>query len=89
MTDENLYTNKQDEQLAVFESLCLRCGECCGASTDPCAHLAKASDGKFYCDTYDNRLGPQRTVSGRAFTCVSIREVIRKGLPYLACGYAK
>jgi hypothetical protein len=38
---------------------------------------------------YDARLGVQKTVSGRAFTCVPINEVIKKGMPNLMCGYMR
>ena len=87
--DDSLYVKRQDERLKEFESLCLRCGECCGASTDPCENLVRADSGKFYCKVYYNRLGSQRTISGGIFTCVPIQEVMRKGSPNSECGYAR
>jgi uncharacterized cysteine cluster protein YcgN (CxxCxxCC family) len=83
------YNKIQDRASAEFEAICKRCGECCGAGTDePCANLASAGDGKYFCRSYQNRLGMQRTVSGRVFTCVNIRDVIAKGLPYGSCAYS-
>jgi len=87
--DEIKYNNKQAEQLQEYEALCKRCGKCCGAGTsEPCSNLAVYHDGKFYCKSYQNRLGMQRTVSGRVFTCVDIRDVLAKGIPHEGCGYS-
>ncbi|MFA5143454.1 MAG: hypothetical protein WC522_04725 [Candidatus Omnitrophota bacterium] len=85
--DDEQYLQKQDAWLKEFESLCLRCGACCGAAQDPCLNLAKTPDGRYTCKIYTRRLGSQKTVSGRTFTCVPINEVIKKGLPYSSCGY--
>ena len=85
--DDVLYTQKQDEWAREFESLCLRCGKCCGLEQDPCANLVKDVHGKYACKAYNERLGSQKTVSGKTFTCVPIREVIKKGLPSSSCGY--
>jgi hypothetical protein len=70
-----------------FEKLCKRCGACCGALDDPCANLVKMPDGKFICKDYDSRLGPQKTVSGVTFNCVSIREHIKRSTLRPGCGY--
>ena len=87
---ETEYLKKQDERLDEHESLCKRCGKCCGVDTrEPCANLGKDPSGKYYCKTYENRLGQRFTVSGLPFTCVEIRDVLSKGLPYEECGYIK
>ncbi|MBF0486404.1 MAG: hypothetical protein HQL16_07825 [Candidatus Omnitrophica bacterium] len=70
------------------ESLCRHCGACCGAKEDPCEHLVFLSDGKSSCRVYPNRLGPQRTVSGKAMTCIPIRQ--KRGVSWPgdeSCGY--
>ena len=87
MTDDKAYIKKQNGWLEGFESLCLRCGRCCGAEQDPCANLIKDDSGKYVCKNYDDRLGAQKTISGNAFTCVPIGEVIKKGMPNSSCGY--
>ena len=85
--DDALYLRKQDEWAKAFEALCLRCGECCGIKNDPCSNLAMTQDGKCICNVYDKRIGSQKTISGKAFTCVPIGEVIKKGQPNRSCGY--
>lgn len=88
--DNILYLQKQEEQLKRYEGLCVRCGECCGADgDDPCANLAKDAQDKCYCKAYENRLGPQKTISGKSFNCVPIRELLKFDLPYLRCPYVK
>ncbi|MDD5427640.1 MAG: hypothetical protein PHI58_00165 [Candidatus Omnitrophica bacterium] len=87
--DDAIYKKKQDDWQRDFESLCLRCGKCCGSDGDPCANLAKAADGRYTCKVYDRRLGAQKTVSGRDFTCVPIGEVLKKGMPNSLCGYMR
>jgi uncharacterized cysteine cluster protein YcgN (CxxCxxCC family) len=87
--DETAYNNIQEEKLGAHEALCRRCGKCCGADTsEPCANLAEDNSGKFYCKSYEHRLGVQRTVSGLVFHCVNIREVLAKGIPHTDCGYS-
>jgi len=84
------YIKRQEEQFLEYEALCKRCGVCCDASrTDPCENLIKGEDGKSFCRVYDNRLGLQKTVSGRSFVCVPIRDVQRYGVIYNNCGYNK
>jgi hypothetical protein len=86
--DRTAYNNRQDGIFSEYEAACRRCGKCCGAGTpEPCANLAEDTDGKFYCKSYHDRLGLQRTVTGRIFTCVEIRDVLAKGLPHDSCGY--
>jgi hypothetical protein len=47
-----------------YEDICVQCGICCGANDDdPCEHLEKIGPKKYFCKIYENRLGPQRTVS--------------------------
>jgi hypothetical protein len=87
--DETAYNNIQEEKLGAHEALCRRCGKCCGADTpEPCSNLAKDPYGKYYCKSYETRLGLQRTVSGLTFTCVNIREVLAKSIPNSGCGYS-
>jgi uncharacterized cysteine cluster protein YcgN (CxxCxxCC family) len=89
MTDDMAYTNSLHLRNEEYEALCARCGKCCGLETDPCANLNKDASGKYYCASYESRLGRQATVSGRVFTCVPIREVVKKGLPNEGCGYGR
>ncbi len=60
-----------------WESLCGRCGACCGAfDGDPCVHLRRDAKGFYGCAIYENRFGEQRTVSGRVINCVPIRQIL-------------
>lgn len=70
-----------------FEAICKRCGECCGASDDPCVNLTKIGENHFICIAYERRLGPQKTVSGSLFNCVPIREHIAKKTVRPNCTY--
>lgn len=86
--DDKALVEKQLEELKRYESLCRCCGICCGANdSDPCVHLKEKEDGKYYCDTYDSRFGIQKTISGKDFTCVMIRDVLKFGVRYEGCGY--
>jgi len=87
MSDDKSYIKKQNDWLAEFESLCLRCGKCCGLEQDPCANLVNDGTSKYICRTYNERLGAQKTVSGKTFICVPIGEVLKKGIPNSSCGY--
>ncbi|RKY42590.1 MAG: hypothetical protein DRP85_02330 [Candidatus Makaraimicrobium thalassicum] len=78
------YRLKKEEE---FESICKRCGECCGALDDPCRNLVRLDDGAYFCRDYANRFGPQMTVSGNTFTCVPIREHISKSTLRQNCAY--
>jgi len=86
---ENIdYQTKIFEKEKEFESLCKRCGACCGAfDGDPCIHLVKEKSGTYYCNIYENRLGPQLTVKGNIFTCIPIREVKKDGYLKPNCSY--
>ena len=70
-----IYQIKKEKE---FEDICIRCGNCCGAQDDPCIHLIKQPDGKYYCDIYASRKGLQKTLSGKLFNCVSIRDILHK-----------
>lgn len=87
--DDIAYADSQRRSSAEYESLCKQCGKCCGLETDPCVNLKKGASGRYYCAVYEFRLGRQVTVSGRIFTCVQIREVVKKGLPNEGCGYGR
>ncbi len=87
--DDKLYNKKLEEKHLAEEAKCIRCGECCGASTDPCQNLSKDAFGHYFCVAYDSRLGPQKTISGKVFNCVEIKDVLRKAKPYPGCGYVK
>lgn len=75
--------------MADFEALCLRCGECCGAfDGDPCRNLQfDESSGRYYCRDYENRLGPQKTISGHTFDCVPIIQNLKRGCYHEKCAY--
>ena len=88
--DNNLYAKRLEGQEAAYEALCRRCGECCGADgTDPCSNLVKLEDGHYHCKTYETRLDLQKTLSGRVFMCVNIRDVIKRGTRYNNCPYCE
>ena len=85
LNDYNTWTEARERE---WEALCLNCGACCGASEDPCEHLKRDASGKYFCDTYPNRLGAQRTVSGDAMVCVPIRRKLQGSWPGdEGCGY--
>jgi hypothetical protein len=86
--DEEIYTDRMKALEEAHESLCGRCGECCGAAgSDPCSRLLKNPDGTFTCSAYSDRLGPQQSRSGNIFTCVTIRDVHAHGVYYNGCAY--
>ncbi len=90
MNPLELYQQWQKDRHEEWEAKCGRCGACCGAfDGDPCVHLQK--DGThYYCDVYENRFGPQKTVSGRDINCVHIRSVLHTSWPGdECCGYKK
>ena len=76
MVSELEYQNILKQKQEQWELLCYRCGGCCGAYDDPCLHLRKNDQGKFYCDIYSERLGVRKTVSGEEFNCVFVKEII-------------
>ena len=73
------YQEYWDKHLKEAEDTCRRCGACCGVlDGDPCEHLKKRPDGKYYCDIYVERLGLKKTVQGKEFHCVSLRDILHK-----------
>jgi len=86
--DRLTYLEHMSGKEAAFEARCKRCGLCCGSADDPCVNLVKKEDNTFYCAVYENRFGPQKTVSGASFNCVPIREHILKGTLRPGCAYA-
>lgn len=58
-----------------WESLCLRCGACCGSLDDPCVHLKKQNN-KYHCEIYSERFGIRKAVSGDIFRCVHIKQLL-------------
>ncbi|MCK4519429.1 MAG: hypothetical protein KAU12_04835 [Candidatus Omnitrophica bacterium] len=74
-----------------FEAICQRCGICCGSEDgDPCQHLKKDKDNKYFCAIYQKRFGLHKTVNGILIKCVPIEEALRDK-PELRkkCAYAK
>lgn len=87
--DDLRYEIYQEGQARIFEDICKRCGECCGSKDgDPCINLAKCmTSGMCYCKVYENRLGLQKTASGKNFNCVPIRDIMEKYLLRPNCAY--
>lgn len=86
---EATYLQKQKEEFKEYDALCRRCGACCGAyDGDPCVHLEKNEGNKYHCNIYDNRIGMQKTLSGKQFACVPIRD-LSPNLPFKGCAYFK
>lgn len=83
------YEKYLKEEFIKYDSLCRRCGKCCGIDNDPCANLIIDEEGRCACRAYDVRLGPQKTASGKDFTCVPIKENIRRGFCNPDCAYVK
>jgi len=85
--DKAAYLRKQGEEEREYEGLCRRCGACCGAlDGDPCEELKRDDSGKYFCSVYENRIGMHKTVSGKQFACVPIRD-LRPNLPFKSCVY--
>ena len=69
-----------------FESICNRCGACCGAyDNDPCIHLRKDEENNYFCDIYEDRLGFHKTVNGNRIKCIPIIKKLEKG-PWIGDG---
>ncbi|MFH1767747.1 MAG: hypothetical protein ABH858_01115 [Candidatus Omnitrophota bacterium] len=82
-----LYSTIKERQ---YELLCRRCGACCGVFDDPCVHLKSHGKDSYYCDAYHSRFGPRKTIGGKEFNCVPVRELLSASWPmdYL-CPYKK
>jgi len=94
MSDRNeleRYFNWQELQQSLWESMCGRCGACCGIiEGDPCEHLKKQSEGRYFCEIYENRFGMHKTITGRSINCVPLRDILHQSWPGdQCCGYKK
>lgn len=88
--DQKEYDIKLQELEKSYEARCLRCGTCCGAhDSDPCAQLIQCPDGTYSCRVYETRIGNQKTISGKTFSCVPIRLVMTYHDPFPNCPYGK
>ena len=89
--DQGRYDQWHDIQAKRWESLCGRCGACCGVTEgDPCEHLRGSRKGEYFCSIYENRFGEHRTVSGKIFMCVPMRQLIHGSWPGdECCGYKR
>lgn len=89
--NQEQYNQWQEEQLRRWESLCGRCGACCGAfDGDPCEHLRKNESQQHFCSIYENRFGTHKTISGKEINCVPIRQILNSSWPGdHCCGYKK
>ncbi|MCK4462697.1 MAG: hypothetical protein KAU58_00105 [Candidatus Omnitrophica bacterium] len=77
--DNTLYQEQQHKKWLEYENTCNRCGACCGIKdNDPCEHLKRAQDNRYFCDIYENRFGLRKTVSGKEIMCVPIRNMLHK-----------
>lgn len=90
MSDEERWSAHQKRAQEAWEALCQRCGACCGAAEgDPCEHLDTDAGG-FFCRIYADRFGWRRSVSGRAFRCVPIRDILHLDWPgSSSCAYKR
>lgn len=87
--DDSRYAIYSQMREKEFESICTRCGECCGASDDPCTNLVRLEKDKYICKAYNSRFGSQKTISGNPFTCVPIRDHIKNDTLRANCAYRK
>ncbi len=90
-SDDEKYAALQQEQIAQWEAHCGRCGACCGAyDGDPCEHLRRSDDKKYFCGIYEHRFGEHKTISGKTINCVPIRQILHSSWPGdHCCGYKK
>ena len=91
MDDATRYDSYQKENYTRYESLCVRCGACCGSrNEDPCKNLIfDQKNNTYFCKDYQNRHGVHKTVSGKPFTCVPINEILRKRALRSDCGFTQ
>ncbi len=79
LSSEDRYRSWQEDHWREWEETCLSCGMCCGIKEgDPCEQLVFKDNGTYMCRVYANRLGPQRTIQGRKFHCVPIRDILHQ-----------
>ena len=87
---EEKYRAYLAEKEQEWETLCLRCGACCGAYEDPCRELKKGTDGKYFCGIYSRRYGARQTVGGKKFRCMPLRDIIHMSWDHdQLCAYKK
>jgi hypothetical protein len=89
MKNEDL--KKIPPESAQHESICRRCGICCGSDDgDPCVQLRQNKKGEFHCAIYSERFGLRKTVKGNFFMCIPIERAL-KNRPELKeiCAYAR
>lgn len=87
--EQERYHQFQEQELARWEAKCGRCGACCGAyDGDPCEHLRKDNQQKYFCSVYEHRFGQHKTISGKQINCVPIRQILHASWPGdSCCGY--
>ncbi len=77
--DDITYKKIQDKKELEHEALCKRCGACCGVlENDPCEHLKKDLDDRYFCSIYENRFGMRKTLKGEPILCVPLRNILHK-----------
>ena len=83
------YERYQHDQFREWEARCRQCGACCGVMDgDPCEHLRRRDDDRYYCSIYDHRFGLHQTVGGKIFRCVPVREILHRSWPGAwSCAY--
>ncbi len=91
MSDDREYQKFLEQCQREWEARCSRCGACCGVvEGDPCEHLRRFKKGGYYCSIYTERFGLHKTVGGRPFRCVPIRDILHKSWPGdQDCAYKK
>ncbi|MFH1479275.1 MAG: hypothetical protein ABIG92_05840 [Candidatus Omnitrophota bacterium] len=89
--DEELYKELESRKEERYESICRRCGVCCGVlESDPCEHLEKNESNKYFCSIYKDRLGLRKTAKGKHFLCIPIRDaILNKWSDRDKCAYTK
>jgi hypothetical protein len=90
-TDDLRYKEWAEKQENLAEGLCRRCGACCGAAEgDPCEHLREDQNGLYACSIYRDRFGLHKTITGKPFNCVPLRDILPASWPGDEhCGYKK
>jgi len=77
--DNERYDQIQEQKYLEHEALCKRCGACCGVlEGDPCEHLKRGLDDRYFCGIYGNRFGLRKTIKGEPVLCVPIRNMLHK-----------